>query len=246
MLLGQCVGFRNMRCFILFSSSIQVLLVFLIINALRRLTVDVSLDLWLVLGLLAFAGGWSYGLRVAHSHLRFTLLKLRLGWPSGVLLTKFTDIATYAQEIVMSHSAMPGTGMQLLQQANSRIIWPQGGLRGLFATSGTLVASLEIVFGEPLSWRWFVPGVAGGRGDPLRPTHYNADACEVWADLSLAIESHHATMAEALKLLALQEQMERKVADEWSSRVQALVEGVEKQTMESSIEAKARAEAVFE
>jgi len=246
MVLGQCVGFRNMRCFIMFATSIQVLLVFLILNALRRLTVDVSLDFWLVFRLLAFGGSWSYGLKVAHSHMRFTFLKIRLGWPSGVLLTKFTDIATYAQEIVISHSAMPGTGIQLLQQANLRIIWPEGGLRGLFASNGTLLASLEVVFGEPLSWRWFVPGVAGGRGDPLRPTHYNSDSCEAWASLSLAIEHHHATMAEALKLIALQEQMERKVADEWSSRVQALVEGVEKQSMESSTEAQARAEAVFE
>mmetsp|Transcript_98260 Transcript_98260/g.194668 ORF Transcript_98260/g.194668 Transcript_98260/m.194668 type:complete len:428 (+) Transcript_98260:74-1357(+) len=246
MLLGQCVGFRNMRCFLMFSSSIQVLLAFLIVNALRRLIVDVPLDFWLVVRLIAFGGGWSYGLRVANSHLRFTLLKVRLGWPSGVQLTKFTDVATYAQEIVINSSGMPGASFQALQQANSRILWPQGGLRGLFATNGTSVASLEIVFGEPFSWRWFVPGVAGGRGDPLRPTHYNSDACEAWAGLAAALDNHHETMREVHKLMALQEQMERKAVDEWSSRVQALVDGAEKLTMESSIEARARAEAVFE
>jgi len=204
-ILGQCVGFRNLRCFVCFAASAQLLVVFLLLLSLQRVVADARLDGWVVGRLLLFDCVMAYGLKVSRSHLRFVLLKISQGWMSGVLLQKFMDAAGYAQQIAHAYADMPSSAMRDLTAACQRVLWPSGGLRGLFAAEGRL-GGLTVAFGEPPSWRWLLPLRPGGRGDPLRPAEFSEDACQAWAALAKALEAHHEVMAQAQRLMALREQ----------------------------------------
>lgn len=206
MMLGQCIGFRNMRCFILWLASGQLLMLFGILLTVQRLILASSFDWWLLGRLVIFDGILVYALRVANSHFRFVLLKVGLGWPSGVLHAKFTDIASYAHQIVHQYGDMPSASMQALQAAVQRIIFPSGGLRGLFYAEGRL-GGLAVAFGEPPSWRWLLPLRPGGQGDPLKPTVFNEESCQAWADLDEALVAHHELMAQVQRLMAMREQV---------------------------------------
>jgi len=220
-LLGQCVGFRNLRCFICFLATAQLLIAFLLVLSLLRVLLSASFDLWVFGRVVLFDAALAYALKVSNSHFRFVLLKLSLGWPSGVLHTKFTGVAEYAQEIIHVYGGMPSSSMQELQAAYQQVLRPSGGLRGLFEAKG-LLGNLAVAFGEPPSWRWLLPLRPGGPGDPVRPKAFCEETCQAWAALGDALTAHHEVMAQVQRLMALRQQVVGQDAEQWSSRMEAL------------------------
>lgn len=145
---------------------------------------------------------------------------------SQVLLKKYTDVAIYAHFAEHRYAAafpaeLPPPGLADLRHSLSKIAIPGHGVRGLFM-AGNLRNNLELVFGEPPSWRWLLPLRAGGPGNPLQPsTFINAAACEAWAQLAAALELHHTVMR-------IQMQMESELESQQAQRVQTLLKSVER------------------
>mmetsp|Transcript_109876 Transcript_109876/g.309898 ORF Transcript_109876/g.309898 Transcript_109876/m.309898 type:complete len:416 (+) Transcript_109876:44-1291(+) len=207
---SQCIGFRNMRCFILFFLYGHVLVAAIFLLELRRLvlafsTGGVPLSKWLAGELLVFTLALIYALWLSNTHLRFTLKKVFAGWRSAVLLTKFQDVAMQGLEVEQKYGMFESSGLpappgsQELTRANRSVVWPEGGLRGLFAGSNWLT-TLEPVFGAPPSWRWLLP-LPGGSGDPLCPDAFDAQACNGWASLASALD-HHALVLQVQRQFA--------------------------------------------
>merc|ERR1712043_93168 len=173
---GQCVGHRNLRCFLCFLLSAQLLTAFNILCGGLRFLVS-PLDHWERLWLSLFILGNVYFHANARGHTGNTLGRLSAGWLSLVMMLKYESISNAAREVQSNHGAEIRAGIVRPIVANIRQPWlrlvrPKGGLYGLF------MPDLEYVFGEPLSWRWLLPFRSGGTDDPLQPTHVDENACE--------------------------------------------------------------------
>merc|ERR1712146_204747 len=64
----------------------------------------------------------------------------------------------------------------------SIVLAPQGHALGLFS------GGMQLVFGEPWSWKWALPCIKGGQGDPMRPQFCNSSVCRDWDSFAEKIE----------------------------------------------------------
>jgi len=213
-LLGQCVGFRNMRCFILWLLYGLAVMGLLVLLTAHRLWHDGRpRDIWSA----ALWAGWIVYLFMVLSIIaqawRATSLQIAAGWPSKVLMIKFkgllddaTEIETEALELKESVPPSLAEGVELreaqvaLRAAAKNVQFQHQMLRGLtwgpFATKPKL--AFEALFGGPVSWRWLVPLVPGGTGDPFKPVAHRERSCEAWIELAKALARGSAAIDAAM------------------------------------------------
>lgn len=240
---GQCVGFKNIRCFLLMQLYTQLLLYLLAPLAVRRLWLEPLpwTDAWSAAKLIAFAAAWVKLRRLVRYFLSAVLGKIGRGWPSLVLLSKFQGVVQYAScvekqacgRIAATCSATASVGLSRLQLAIAQVHGPNNTLRGIFAATD-FWSSVANVFGEPRSWRWLNPLLVGGSGDPLAPVLYDAKACEAWASLGSCLEDQCsaavAQIREQDKMAANAARKEREARHAWSERVTAMLANAQKAT----------------
>jgi len=145
---------------------------------------------------------WAYFLGQVWNMVRVfiggTMQRTFRGWPSTVMLLKFKALAIEAEalEKEMSNAgAMHDVLTDLRQAIRSVALSEDGGhvhissgaIRGLFQQRSEQ-RGLMFIFGEPPSWRWVLPLVPGGEGDPLMPESFNSDACKAWVSLGAALK----------------------------------------------------------
>mmetsp|Transcript_4119 Transcript_4119/g.12046 ORF Transcript_4119/g.12046 Transcript_4119/m.12046 type:complete len:533 (+) Transcript_4119:71-1669(+) len=161
----QCVGFRNLRCFLVMLFYTQLLCFLLAPLTVRRLLVEPALDVGAGARLAAFSAGWLALVRFVRYFTRTIVAKTSAGWPSHVLLVKYQAIFEYAVEMEKKQldrqqAGAPAPQHQELRRLLGRLRRRGGGLRG-FLRAGDLLGSLALVFGEPPSWRWLLPLLPG-------------------------------------------------------------------------------------
>merc|ERR1712032_885702 len=139
-------------------------------------------------------------LLVSNSHIVWQ--KTKSGWYSHVLLKKFELVLLHAfklkerlesnqqqLQLVKADSGSSALLLQDLQEACMGVVNPSTGLvLGLSGGCGHR-ALVEVVFGEPLSWRWLLP-LRGGSGDPLKYISFDEEACAGWARLAVVLARH--------------------------------------------------------
>merc|ERR1712129_208687 len=97
---AQCIGFKNIRCFLLMQWYTQALLYSIAPLLLRRLWMYPLpwTDWWAAAKLISTCFAWYKLRQLVRYYLPSVLGKVSNGWPSLVLLTKFEDVASYEIE----------------------------------------------------------------------------------------------------------------------------------------------------
>lgn len=142
------------------------------------------------------AAGWSHSvLREKHEELMNVVLAVELELLRPRALNDMDLNEAYRQRAKEA--------IKDLRNARAALLWPSGetGMRGPFAqpplpSSNQLgsallrlrLVDLQRVFGEPPSWRWFLPLVGhGGIGSALRPP-IDVPMCEAWVAFGEVVE----------------------------------------------------------
>jgi len=233
-LAAQCVGFRNTRCFIVWTIYCEMLAIVCMLLSLHRLALvglpDGGALEWALLGAWAcdVLGLSFFGKKLGER----TVMRIMAGWPSSVMLAQFYSLERSAKLVLRDlqdaektlertspsdpETVMIAAVAKKLRAAIDGLVRADGSrvqraLKGPFSCKDTQEA-LQLAFGEPLSWRWFVPGLPGGTGDPIRPDTCNLEACAAWAALGSALEQATPTLARAKWL-----------TDQWSRRVEKIL-----------------------
>eukprot|EP00930_Biecheleria_cincta_P026592 TRINITY_DN18723_c0_g1_i1.p1 TRINITY_DN18723_c0_g1~~TRINITY_DN18723_c0_g1_i1.p1 ORF type:complete len:424 (+),score=61.16 TRINITY_DN18723_c0_g1_i1:120-1391(+) len=230
-LVGECVGFKSLRCFILLLSYGQVIYVFLIICVLQRLVRQgLPQGYWEWGKLAALASYFVFGIGYVHHTLKLCFTPYLRGWRSRVHYRKFHNLAVDAMKLVASRPSAPPPNVKMafdeLQRAYISLRVAPGSpilQSPFFDLPQSTSKAFEPVFGEPASWRWLLPFCAGGSGDVLCPT-YNASGCQAWASLGIAMERVQAALAEDAE--RTQNAMAQHQADEMlqKSRLEAMLQ----------------------
>jgi len=186
---GQCVGFRNMRCYVLWLVYTQVLLVFLAAIVLLRMVSPGELVNWGGCRLILFAIFLYIGWGQSRGNWLEIKEQLGVGWHSGVLYMKFLGLANHAnslKDMLRSQNQKVANGAaSLLEQALIPLVsgTSQTELLGIFLAQD-LEDAFTQVFGEPPSILWLVPLRPGGDGDPLEPRLFSYEMCQAWYNLA--------------------------------------------------------------
>eukprot|EP00930_Biecheleria_cincta_P014300 TRINITY_DN12365_c0_g3_i1.p1 TRINITY_DN12365_c0_g3~~TRINITY_DN12365_c0_g3_i1.p1 ORF type:complete len:450 (-),score=61.55 TRINITY_DN12365_c0_g3_i1:279-1628(-) len=220
---GQCIGFRNLRCAIVWLSYLLLLLVLLSVAALYRVFAGPPMDKWAYMRLSVSAVLAAGASKAVWVNLSDYLKQLSTGWPSFVMLTKFRGVQQRASTLgkdmeklsARIHEHPPA--LKPLAEAYAGITWKgdRHNIRGLFLAAG-IIEALAQVFGEPCSWRWLLPLLPGGSGDPRRPVSFNAEVCSSWRSLAAIVHEHEAA-------LEREEEQEVKKACEQSAKVSSFL-----------------------
>lgn len=190
---AQCVGFRNLRCFIVWLSYACGLHVVIFLTLLARMWSATSLgNAWALVRMLLFGFSICISLGRSWRALKSTYQQVSSGWPSYVLLVKFEAVIMVVEGIIQraeakqaNTGAEPPEIVKELRRACTQLILESCKCQGLFGTSNAgLLASLTNVFGERRSWKWLLPFRSGGAGDPLQPRFYDSRACASWSQLA--------------------------------------------------------------
>mmetsp|Transcript_16755 Transcript_16755/g.47690 ORF Transcript_16755/g.47690 Transcript_16755/m.47690 type:complete len:412 (+) Transcript_16755:69-1304(+) len=228
-LCAQCIGFQNLRCFLLwvFYGYLLVgdLIVLTVWRSMRKGLPDDGRSWTRSVAWLAYL--WCLAC-LLNNQTVVTFFRILGGWPSEVLYRRFKNLFKDGDALYKSLSdkaaalSMHDPGFDTLTSAarelqaalqqvsmhGSRI---PGNLWGPFLAKPT--DTFAAIFGEPLSWRWLLPLVRGGLGDPFRPTIPVEDACQDWVAVGTAMET-------CSRVLAVHEFEEKQKA----LRVRALVD----------------------
>jgi hypothetical protein len=225
---ATCIGFRNLRCFVVWLVYGQALMMMLVLLTVRSLCIsphfrETALQVASFLPLLVY---YAY---LSHTSLSSTSKRLLAGWRSWVLLRKYETLVQEAQKAQFHLSAALDDCLGPDQQADPTVsndtitlaldrlnkaiagVHFQRGLLGLFSPQ-SFVDALVPVFGEPFSLLWWVPMRSGGSGDPLAPTFYNEKACKAWVELGEALEY-------SIRLTRLR----KEAAAQWAHRISQLL-----------------------
>lgn len=180
--IGTCIGFRNMRCMLVWLFYTQVLLAYLALLSFRRLFVGPALSLWVAIHIQAFIVLWLFTLWLSGGTFWDMMEQVSWGWPSGIQLRKFWGAAQRADRIRNMISMKETQYLQPRKELHEAllVVWQRGHVLGPFSTEW---GGLLPVFGEPPSWRWLLPLRPGGKGDPLRPQQLDPVTCQGWATL---------------------------------------------------------------
>lgn len=203
---AQCVGFKNLRCFLVWHIYGQMLLLMSVPALLIRIFWGPQFTMWSSVGLFGFFMCLGASFVRARRELSLLLKRLYAGWPSEVMYSSFLAISMQAQSTVLLLEAglndwSTPQDVDEMQSALSQVTFRKGQLRGLFNAKLKL-NMLTLVFGEKLSFLWLLPFMPGGSGDSLQPSSYDADSCARWAELAVTMEKHverHATWEKQAK-----------------------------------------------
>jgi len=218
--MGTCVGFRNMRCFFVWLNYGVGLAWILNILTLHKVYQDGLPQSWrwCLWGPWFWFLGWMY-LKI-NLTLQFLTMQLASGYHSQVMMKKFRAVhhdgialndETQARTAALPMAPPGGDGrpphearlvaaaaelaeaVQKLQtgvqQGHHELLWgPFLGKR--------LGENLPIVFGSQRSWRWLLPLVPGGTGNPCQPASWCVEGCNAWARLGTAMEGAQEALKE--------------------------------------------------
>ena len=199
---GQCVGFRNMRCFI-------VALIYG--NLMCAYLVAITLLLWTEPTFASFpwfcVAAWTIYIlwwwRKVWHFLRCACWEVVTGWRSSVLRMKLSQWQVVASE-QGAELRFAQSGDDAMQRAFSEVIllpWEPTHPLGIFLEPGqfgrrsSCWEQFQGVFGSPPSIAWLLP-ICGGTGDPWQPVGVSTKACEAWLLLASAVEAFKATWCE--------------------------------------------------
>lgn len=185
-LVGVCVGFLNIRCFVLclLYTGAHVMWFGLLLLASATLKTPALQEVPPVVLWVSFCLGYlgqtakilllilSDQAAVVEQH--GAVESRSYGWP-GIHRGKFTALAVEA-----SAACRLAADRRIVRS----VFEPHGDqLQGLLARrSRNVLDRLEFVFGESLSPRWLIPWVPRP-GDPMQPPRYDAQICQAWAQL---------------------------------------------------------------
>eukprot|EP00913_Durusdinium_trenchii_P033928 g31759.t1 len=190
---GQCVGFRNLRCFIValvygnLMCIYLVALTFILWSQPTFLSLDwFLLILWTVYILWWWQKVWHF--------LRCACWEVITGWRSSVLRMKLSQWQVSASE--QGAELRPAHEKDsALQRAFSAVLllpWEPTHPLGIFLDPGTFGQwsscrqQFEATFGSQVSWRWLLP-LPGGEGDPC-DLRVSSKACDLWLQLANAVK----------------------------------------------------------
>lgn len=166
------------------------------------------------------------------THLLQAYWRIFTGWPSQVMMYKFRELFQHAEGIKEDlgalFAALPegnktvdGVAIQAaideLHEGLKHVQIKEGSnlpCKGPFGSENPII-TISIVFGSLPSWRWLLPLVAGGSGDPMQPTGCSIPVCEAWSNLAAAMRHGSKVIAE-----------HHHAAKLWSQRVQAMQDSV--------------------
>jgi len=202
-LIGKPVGFKNLRNFYVLLSTGQAIHYYLVICIVQRLVSQGKLPegYWEWAKLALWVAYLYQGITFVGENLHYLLVPYYQGWLSRVHYVKFHNLTHDA-------GALSRELNQFAEEPALRQVWEE-------LAEAFLAVSLEgypdhfkspfcdnlqdqqkvqeIIFGEPLSWRWFLP--LPRKGDPLSPP-YHVENCQAWANLGKNIERARTALAE--------------------------------------------------
>lgn len=220
---GVCIGFRNMRCFIVWLSYGTALLRVLGLLTLHRLyQLGLPRSLWWGLWCPWFQYLYWTNFQLTVT-LQFLLMQVAAGFHSQVMMRKFVallDDGLVLEEKMRSCMARlppPGPGgaeceefVALRDSADEIRLAAnalRSGVKGVAFAKQDLVwgpflgekpsENLPIIFGAKPSWRWCLPLVPGGTGDPHRPSCHSARGCKAWGRLAAGMERGQLLLAQS-------------------------------------------------
>eukprot|EP00450_Noctiluca_scintillans_P014893 CAMPEP_0194531640 /NCGR_PEP_ID=MMETSP0253-20130528/68998_1 /TAXON_ID=2966 /ORGANISM="Noctiluca scintillans" /LENGTH=413 /DNA_ID=CAMNT_0039377009 /DNA_START=162 /DNA_END=1403 /DNA_ORIENTATION=- len=155
----------------------------------------------------------------ARNVLQTALVSVSGGWTSAVLESKFLEVVRTATAMKAETVWPSNEEAQEFQSAISGVR-KNGSLKSPVAEPG-VVANLVFVFGEPVSWRWCLPLVPGGLGDPLQPS-CDVEACRSWSLLANGLQKCTEACSCTRARLETAKLMKRAADDEWKRRVKSI------------------------
>eukprot|EP00929_Paragymnodinium_shiwhaense_P009916 TRINITY_DN114332_c0_g1_i1.p1 TRINITY_DN114332_c0_g1~~TRINITY_DN114332_c0_g1_i1.p1 ORF type:complete len:424 (-),score=71.41 TRINITY_DN114332_c0_g1_i1:340-1611(-) len=193
---ASCIGFRNMRCYILWHVYSQLMSVISVLLIIVRVVLYLSVGTPIPEG-----GGWRFFIFFNALGVSFLMGRRRLsgvmanliaGWPFERLRQNFDSAMAAAEVLLAEMQSSEGqmasaADVEELQKAASKVYLSQGRLRGLFQTDHK-TDIMPLVFGEAPSPLYLIPFRSGGDGDPLQPTRLDYQACRDWASLATTME----------------------------------------------------------
>lgn len=196
---GQCVGFRNMRCFIVALIYGNLMCAYLVAITLLLWTEPTFASFpWLCVAAWTIYILWWW--RKVWHFLRCACWEVVTGWRSSVLRMKLSQWQVVASE-QGAELRFAQSGDDAMQRAFSEVIllpWEPTHPLGIFLEPGqfgrrsSCWEQFQGVFGSPPSIAWLLP-ICGGTGDPWQPVGVSTKACEAWLLLASAVEAFKAT-----------------------------------------------------
>ena len=194
---GQCVGFQNLRCFIVALVYGNLLCAFLFSMTLllwsEQKTLASESSFW-------FCAAWTMYIlwwwRKVWHFLRCACWEVVTGWRSSVLRMKLSQWQVAASEkgAELRHAQPGDDGMQLAFSEVILLPWEPTHPLGIFLDPGqfgrrsSCIEQFQGVFGSSPSLAWLLP-IKGGTGDPWHPVGISTKACEAWLLLASAVGS---------------------------------------------------------
>lgn len=188
--LGQCVGFRNLRCFIMALTYGSCMCLFLAIMTLKLWSKSSS-----ILESMALAAWSCYLIWLWRKLWHFLLLALWevvTGWRSAVMRMKFSQWQELACDLGAEIRPVRPYDRPLQQAFSAVLLLPEMPTHplGIFLDPDAKRLSrgqqFEAVFGSKPSFAWLLP-FPGGTGDPNEAHGISTKACELWQQLAMAV-----------------------------------------------------------
>lgn len=210
---GTCIGFRNTRCYIVFLMYGHVYLPLLALLTCWYLFHHPphghwDVLYWIVFTLLVVVYN-SMNIRGQFMMIRDTILA---GWTHGVLRQKFEALLKEAKDLESQCSGQltAGTDESMLRSQNAvRNLYKarqalylefrkkEHDARGVFWFTGNALLDspgTQRLFGGKPSWRWLLPLVPGGDGDPFVLPFCDWQSCKDWVAFGEAREACEKTI----------------------------------------------------
>jgi len=213
---GQCIGFRNFRCFLVWLCYTQILLFVLLVFCIRACAIHLPYRFWGKVRITLFCAICLGVVWAARNVLQTALVSVSNGWTSAVMESKFCEVVRTATAMKAETVWPSNEEAQEFQSAISGVR-KNGSLKSPVAEPG-VVANLVFVFGEPVSWRWCLPLVPGGMGDPLQPS-CDVEACRSWSLLASGLQKCTEACSCTRARLEAAKLKKRAADDEWKRRV---------------------------
>jgi len=208
-LVAQCVGYRNLRCFLVWLGYGQAILLCLVGLSARRL-LDTGLPSVGDFGAVVRHGGWCAYLWMCfvlfNNSAQRSIVRTAAGWPSKVMWAKFNSLHCEAKALAaqLDREDCPDAdrreASRLLREAAAACY-----LSSLRVIAGPFVSAkpklaIEAVMGGPFSWRWLLPLVPSGESRLIGqcPEQHSVAVCQAWERLGQLVVKAEGVLASSV------------------------------------------------
>lgn len=204
---AQCVGYRNLRCFLVWLGYGYALLCGLFVLSVRRVLetgLPSTNDAPAVMKVCAWCAYMWMNLVLVNNTTQPIIIRTAAGWPSKDLWKKFATLYNEAKVLAVQLDQVEnGSNVEAVEAAKHLREAAQGiWLNSLKIVAGPFASakpsqSVNFVMGGPLSWRWLIPMVPSGSLELVGtcPEQHNTGVCQAWERLGQAMRKGQDAMA---------------------------------------------------